>query len=66
MAQQEIEKTQADLFAPIQEKIQKAIDQVGDENNYTLVLMMNPNNIAYRGKTATDATDQVKAKLGLK
>jgi len=66
MAQQDTEKKRDELFAPIQEKIQKAIDQVGDENNYTVIFMANPNVILYMGKTAVDVTDQVKAKLGLK
>jgi len=51
------------LYAPIIEKLQKAIDQVGDENGYTFII--NPQALLYRNKSAIDATDQVKAKLGL-
>ena len=66
MAQQDLEKKQMDLYAPINEKIQKAIDEVGDENNYTMVFIKNPNIVPYVGKTAIDITEQVKAKLGIK
>jgi len=65
-ATQELEKRQTELYAPIQEKLQKAIDQVGEENGYTLMLVYNPNIILFMGKSAIDATDKVKAKLGLK
>ena len=66
MAQQDTEKKQVELLQPLQDKIINAIEQVGDENNYTMVFMMNPNTILYVGKTAVDITDQVKAKLGIK
>ena len=65
-ATQEIEKKQTELFAPIQEKLQKAIDQVGEENGYTMILLYNPNIILFMGKSAIDASEQVRAKLGLK
>ena len=65
-ASQEIEKKETELFTPIKEKLQKAIDQVGEENGYQLMFLYNPNIILYMGKSAIDATDQVKAKLGLK
>jgi len=63
-AQQDIEKKQAELFAPIQDKIMKAIEQVGDENGFTCV--MHATYMLYAGKTCEDITDKVKAKLGLK
>ena len=66
LATTEIEKKQNELFTPIQDKLQKAIDQVGEENGYTLMLVYNPGIILYMGKSAIDATSQVKAKLGLK
>ena len=65
-ASQELEKKQSDLYTPIQDKLQKAVDQVGEENSYALIIYYNPNIILYVGKSAIDATDQVKAKLGLK
>ncbi len=64
MAREEMEKKQAELVAPLQEKIQKAIDEVGAENGYTYI--MSPQVMLYSGSSAIDATDKVKAKLGLK
>jgi len=64
MAQETIQKKQEVLFAPIQEKLMKAIDSVGEENGYTCI--MNPQVFLYKGKGVIDATDKVKAKLGLK
>ncbi len=65
MANEARNKKQEELMTPIREKIQKAIDQVGDENSYTYIL--NPGALLYMNKSAAiDATDKVKAKLGLK
>ncbi|MDR1524296.1 MAG: OmpH family outer membrane protein [Tannerella sp.] len=64
MAREEIDKKQNELIAPLNEKIQKAIKEVSDENGYTYVL--HPQTIIYSGSNAIDATDKVKAKLGLK
>lgn len=63
-ARQEIEKKQNELVAPLQEKIHRAIKEVADENGYTYV--MSPQVMLYQGSSAIDATDKVKAKLGLK
>ena len=64
MASQELEKKYGELLKPIQEKLQKAIDQVGEENGYAGIL--DPRAFHYVGKAIIDATDKVKAKLGLK
>jgi outer membrane protein len=64
MAKEEIDKKQAELIAPLQEKLQKAINEVGEENGYTYILP--PEVMLFRGNSAIDATDKVKAKLGLK
>ena len=66
MAQQDIEKKRTDLSAPIQEKVMKAISEVGDENGYTCVFDPHPQIVLYTGKSVINATDKVKAKLGLK
>jgi len=63
LTQQEAQEKQEKLLTPIREKMQKAIDQVGEENGY---LILNPEAILYLGKSVVDATDKVKAKLGLK
>ncbi|MDR1116040.1 MAG: OmpH family outer membrane protein [Tannerella sp.] len=64
MAKEEIDKKQNELITPLYEKIQKAIAEVGEENGYAYVL--HPQAIIYQGSSAIDATDKVKAKLGLK
>ncbi len=64
IAQQEIQKKQQELYAPIQQKMQDAIKAVGDEKGYTYII--NPQVLLYTGSDAVDATDFVKAKLGLK
>ncbi|MDR0844778.1 MAG: OmpH family outer membrane protein [Tannerella sp.] len=63
VAQQDIEKTQSELFAPIQKKLTDAIKAVGEEQGYTCII--NPQVLLYTG-TAIDATQLVKTKLGLK
>ena len=62
--QQEIQKKQEELYAPIQKKMQDAIKAVGDEKGYTYII--NPQVLLYTGSSAVDATPLVKAKLGLK
>lgn len=64
VAQQEMQKKQQELYAPIQQKMQDAIKAVGDEKGYTYIL--NPQVLLYKGNNAIDATDFVKAKLGIK
>lgn len=64
MANESRNKKQEELMVPIREKIQKAIDTVGEENGYTYIL--NPGALLYVSKNAVDATDKVKAKLGIR
>jgi len=66
MFTQEQEKKHIALFTPIQEKLQKAIDAVGEENGLTFIFSLNPQVILYKSKAAIDATGLVKAKLGIK
>lgn len=63
VAQQEMQRKQQELYTPIQEKLQKAIDAVGEEKGYTYIL--NPQVLLFKGNSAVDATSFVKAKLGL-
>lgn len=58
------DKKQQELMTPIEEKIQKAIKAVGEENGYTYIL--SPQVLLFKSDNAIDATDKVKAKLGLK
>ena len=64
VAQQDRDKKYEELLTPIQEKMQKAIDEVGEENGYTVII--NPQVLLFTGKSVIDATDKVKAKLGVK
>ena len=47
----------------IQDKLKNAIKAVGDEKGYTYIL--DPQIVLYQGNTAVDATQFVKAKLGI-
>ncbi len=62
-SQQELEKEQQTLLAPLQQKMMKAIKDVGDENGYSLIL--NSNAILHVGADVKNANDQVKTKLGI-
>ena len=62
--QEDRDQKQAELMAPIQEKIQIAIQAVGDEQGYTSVQDVRA--LLYVGRSAIDATELVKAKLGLR
>ena len=64
MSQQDMQKKQEELLAPIREKIQKAIEDVGEENGYTLIIA--PQALLFSGKAVIDATDKVKAKIGIR
>ena len=63
ISQQDYQKQQGELFAPIQEKLKKAIDAVGAEKGYTYIL--DPQIVLFSGNSAIDATQFVKAKLGI-
>lgn len=65
VTQQEAQKKSQDLLAPIQEKVKKAIKEVGDEKGFTYIMDMNPQIILYTGNSAIDATPLVRTKLGL-
>ena len=63
MCQQDFQKKQGELFTTIQDKLKNAIKAVGDEKGYTYIL--DPQIVLYQGNTAVDATQFVKAKLGI-
>ena len=62
-AQQDLQRQQAALMAPIQEKIQSAIQAVGKENNLTFIFESNVP--LYVGTDVTDVTSMVRTKLGI-
>ncbi|MDE6484510.1 MAG: OmpH family outer membrane protein [Duncaniella sp.] len=60
-AEQDIQRQQQQLMAPLQEKVMKAIQSVGEEGGYTFIF----ENVipVYIGKDVTDVTETVKALL---
>jgi outer membrane protein len=63
-AQEDLQKQQQQLTAPIEQKLFEAIKAVGQENGFTFIF---PEGVAaYQGSDVVDATPLVKAKLGLK
>lgn len=64
VAQQDVQKKQAELFTPIQTKVRDAINKVGAENGFAY--LMDASQMIYMGTAAVDATSMVRSKLGLK
>ena len=62
-AVQKQDELQQALSVPIQTKLQKAVDDVGRENNFLYIA--NSQAFFYISPTATDATPLVKRKLGI-
>jgi outer membrane protein len=62
-SQEDYEKSQQALIVPLQEKLRKAIKDVGDENGYSYIL--NSAALLYWSTGAVDAGPKVKAKLGI-
>ena len=65
-AENEFEAKRAELLKPILDKIQNAINTVGKEKGYTYVLDLATGAAVYVSDDAIDATNDVKAKLGVK
>ena len=65
-AEQDFESKRAELLKPILDKIQNAINAVGKEKGYTYVLDLATGAAVYVGTDAIDATNDVKAKLGIR
>lgn len=63
-AQQDLQKMQQELMAPIIQKIQQAIEAVGKEGGFSLI--QEKASALYSGAPVEDVTPKVKAKLGLK
>ena len=62
----DLQKMQADLMGPIQQKISPAVESVGREGNYSLIQMYDPQLTLYHAAPVEDITPIVKAKLGVK
>lgn len=62
-AQQDIQKKQQELLAPLHEKLTKAIQEVGNEGAFTYIF--DSAAMVYINPDATDVTPQVRKKLGI-
>jgi len=63
-AEQDIQKKQQELLAPIHEKMTKAIKVVGDREGYTYIF--DSAAMVHIGSDATDVTPSIKKELGIK
>lgn len=63
-AEQDIQKKQQELLAPVHEKMTKAIKAVGDREGYTYIF--DSAAMVHIGADAIDATAAVKKELGIK
>lgn len=62
-AQQEIQQKENDLLTPMINKLTKAIEDVGKNNNFTYILDTSSGSVLYKG--GEDVTPLVKTQLGL-
>lgn len=65
-AMQDLQKMQAELMAPISQKINAAVESVGKEGGYSLIQVKDPAITLYFSAPVVDVTNEVKAKLGIK
>ena len=65
-ASTDLQKKQQELFAPVIEKVKKAINEVGAENGYLYIFDLSTQSIIYQSPKSNDLTPLVKKKLGLK
>lgn len=63
-AEQDIQKKQQELLAPVHEKMSKAIQAVGQKEGYTYIF--DSAAMVYIAETAIDAMPAVKKELGIK
>ena len=63
-AEQDLQRQNQQLLAPIQEKVMKAIQSVGAEGKYTFIFESGMS--LYTGVDVTDVTPLVKTALGIK
>lgn len=63
-AEQDIQKKQQELIVPIQEKMLKAIQAVGEKDSYTYIF--DSRSILYKSAEALDVQPAVRKQLGIK
>jgi outer membrane protein len=62
----DLQKKQQELFAPVIEKVKKAISDVAAENKFLYIFDLSAQSIIYQSPNSNDITPLVKKKLGLK
>lgn len=65
-ASADLQKQQQELFAPVVDKVKKAIDEVGTENKFLYIFDLSTLSVIYKSPNSIDVTALVKKKLGLK
>lgn len=65
-ASADLQKKQQELFTPVVEKVKKAINEVGAENNYLYIFDLSTQGIIYQSPKSNDIAPLVKKKLALK
>lgn len=63
-AEQDLQRQQQTLMAPIEQKLMEAINAVGSEGGYTFIFQ--DGMAAFTGKDVVNVTNDVKTKLGIK
>jgi outer membrane protein len=66
MAQQTLSRKEQELYQPILEKIQRAIDAVGQENGFIYIFDLSSQVVLYHSDKSVDCGPLVKAKLGMR
>ena len=64
-AEMAMQSKQMELLSPIIEKVQNAVNAVGQEQGFTYILDKSVGAVVFIGDNAIDITSSVKAKLGL-
>jgi len=64
-AQQDYQQKEAELFQPIMDKAQAAIEKVAKENNFTYVFDVGTGGILYFSEQSMDVLPLVKKELGI-
>ncbi len=65
MAQQTLQKKEPELYQPILEKVQQAVDNVGQEQGFIYIFDLSSQVVLYHSDKSVDCGPLVKAKLGL-
>ena len=64
-AQQDIQRLQGQLMAPISQRINEAVRAVGAEGGFTFIFPNEPSLLLFSGSDVVDVTPTVRTKLGL-